>query len=181
MVKKHIHILGASGSGTTTLGRLLAQRLDIPHFDSDNYFWMETKIPFTEKKEISLRQSMLKADLEGKSEWVLSGALIGWGEFTIPYSTLVVFLFLSPIIRLQRLKAREVERYGINAISPGGYFYQNHQDFMEWAAGYDDPEFPQRSRAMHERWLETIPCLVIRLDSQDPLERLVDKVVAMLE
>ena len=181
MVEKRIHILGASGSGTTTLGRLLSQRLDIPHFDSDNYFWMETKIPFTEKREIRLRQAMLKTDLEGKSEWVLSGALVGWGEFTIPYYTLVVFLLLSPTIRLQRLKEREVERYGIDAISPGGYFYENHQDFMEWAVGYDDPEFTQRSRVMHERWLATIPCPVLRLDSQERPERLVDKVVSILE
>ena len=40
-----IHILGASGSGTTTLGRALAERLQCPHFDADDYFWVPTDPP----------------------------------------------------------------------------------------------------------------------------------------
>ena len=32
-----LHTLGASGSGTTTLGRALAERLQCPHFDTDDY------------------------------------------------------------------------------------------------------------------------------------------------
>jgi adenylate kinase family enzyme len=32
-----IHILEASGSGTTTLGRALAEHLQHPHFDTDDY------------------------------------------------------------------------------------------------------------------------------------------------
>ena len=37
---RRIHILGAAGSGTTTLGRALAERLQCPHFDTDDYFWL---------------------------------------------------------------------------------------------------------------------------------------------
>jgi Shikimate kinase len=40
-----IHILGASGSGTTTLGRALAERLQYPHFDTDDSFWVPTDPP----------------------------------------------------------------------------------------------------------------------------------------
>lgn len=32
-----IHILGAAGAGTTTLGKALAERLNIAYFDSDFY------------------------------------------------------------------------------------------------------------------------------------------------
>jgi adenylate kinase family enzyme len=31
---QRIHILGASGSGTTTLGRALGEHLQYPHFDT---------------------------------------------------------------------------------------------------------------------------------------------------
>jgi predicted kinase len=34
---RRLHLLGASGSGTTTLGRALAQRLGCPHFDTDDW------------------------------------------------------------------------------------------------------------------------------------------------
>jgi hypothetical protein len=40
-----IHILGAAGSGTPTLGRTLAERLQYPHFDTDAYFWVPTDPP----------------------------------------------------------------------------------------------------------------------------------------
>ncbi|MDD5191449.1 MAG: shikimate kinase, partial [Dehalococcoidales bacterium] len=60
MKEKRIHILGASGSGTTTLGRLLAKRLNIAHLDTDNYYWLKTEIPYTEPRERSTRQALLK-------------------------------------------------------------------------------------------------------------------------
>jgi len=33
-----VHIVGASGSGTTTLGRALATQLGCPHVDTDDVF-----------------------------------------------------------------------------------------------------------------------------------------------
>jgi adenylate kinase family enzyme len=34
----HIHVTGASGSGTTSLGHALAEALDIRHLDTDHFF-----------------------------------------------------------------------------------------------------------------------------------------------
>jgi cytidylate kinase len=34
---RRAHLVGASGSGAATLGRALAARLDVPHFDTDTY------------------------------------------------------------------------------------------------------------------------------------------------
>jgi cytidylate kinase len=34
-----LHILGASGSGVSTLGRELATRLNVPYFDADDFYW----------------------------------------------------------------------------------------------------------------------------------------------
>ena len=46
-MKPLIHIYGASGSGTSTLGRYLAQRLDFAFLDADDYFWLPTDPKFT--------------------------------------------------------------------------------------------------------------------------------------
>ena len=43
---RRIHILGASGSGTTALGQALAEHLRCPHFDTDDYFWLPTDPPY---------------------------------------------------------------------------------------------------------------------------------------
>jgi adenylate kinase family enzyme len=63
-----IHILGASGSGTTTLGRVLAKRLQCPHFDADDYFWLPTDLPYTHQRERTERQQLLMDDLTAQEQ-----------------------------------------------------------------------------------------------------------------
>lgn len=48
-MKKHIHLFGASGSGTTTIAAQLSARLGCAHFDADRYFWLPTAEPFTQE------------------------------------------------------------------------------------------------------------------------------------
>jgi adenylate kinase family enzyme len=112
-----MHILGASGSGTTTLGKALSTKFGFKHFDTDNYYWLPSEPPFQEKRDILDRQELLKRDLESNSEWVLTGSLCGWGDIFIPFFDLVVFLWIPMDIRISRIKEREVKRYGQEAVS----------------------------------------------------------------
>lgn len=41
---------GASGSGTTTLGKELATEMGYHHFDADDFYWEQTDIPYTKTK-----------------------------------------------------------------------------------------------------------------------------------
>ena len=58
-----IHITGASGSGTSTLGRALAAELNMPFLDGDDYYWLDPKPPFVEKRDAILRAQLLRSDL----------------------------------------------------------------------------------------------------------------------
>jgi len=44
-----ILIFGASGSGTTTIGKALVEILDCIHLDGDDYYWEQTTPPFQVK------------------------------------------------------------------------------------------------------------------------------------
>ena len=165
MMTQRIYILGASGSGTTTLGRALTEHLTCPHFDTDEYFWLPTDPPCTTKRDTTLRQQFLMEDLTKHDSWVLSGSLCGWGNVAIPLFELVVFLWLPPDIRMERLRHRECERYG-ERIMPGGDMYEHSQAFLEWAASYDDGGLEIRSRRLHEQWLSTLPCPILRMEGE---------------
>jgi len=115
---QRIHILGASGSGTTTLGRALAARLQCPHFDTDDYFWLPTDPPFTHQRERTERQQLLMNDVTAHDSWVVSGSLCGWGDGAMPLFELVVFLWIPHDRRMARLHRREHERFG-QRILPG--------------------------------------------------------------
>ena len=44
-----IHIYGASGSGTSTLGRKISEELGYKFMDTDDYFWLPTDPKYTTK------------------------------------------------------------------------------------------------------------------------------------
>lgn len=124
-----IHILGASGSGTPTLGRALAHRLQCPHFDTNDYFRLPTNPPFPRQRERTERQQLLMNDVTAHDAWVVPGSLCGWGDVAIPRFELVVFLQISPDIRMERLRRREHERFGARLL-PGGNMHEHSQAFL---------------------------------------------------
>lgn len=166
-----LHILGAAGSGTTTLGRALAEALDLPHYDTDAFFWEATDPPFTTPRSMPERLNRLEAALSASPGWMLSGSVVPWGDPLIPRFTLVVRLTLDPAIRMARILAREAARYGTR-IEPGGDMEQANRAFLAWAAAYDTAGMEQRSQVRHEAWLARLPCPVLRLDSAAPVAAL---------
>ena len=62
-MKHVIHIYGASGSGTSTLGKALAKELGWRWMDSDDYFWMPTDPPYTTKRSIPERINLMERDI----------------------------------------------------------------------------------------------------------------------
>jgi len=177
-MKNRIHIFGASGSGTTTIGKAVSERLGYKHFDTDNYYWYPTKMPFTESRPIEERLQLMNADLANQEKWVLSGSLDGWGNPLIPLFELVVFVYVPQDIRIERLKKRELERYGKDVL-PGGARHESTKEFIEWAAGYDSGQLTGRSLPRHEKWLAGLECEVIRIINHS-LEDSINRVINAL-
>lgn len=180
---QRVHISGASGCGVTTLGKALAQKLSAVHLDTDDFYWLPTDPPYREKRPESLRVELLKEAFSFAVEtgWVLCGALGSWGAPLAPFFKIVVFLHAPTEVRLERLRAREALRFGAEAVAPGGWRHAESTAFLEWAAGYDTGSCEGRSRPRQEAWLAQLPCPVLRLDSTQPAEVLVQQVVAVLQ
>ncbi len=176
-----VHIVGASGAGTTTVGVALAGRAGARHLDTDDYFWLPTDPPFETPRPRRERLARLEADLDAGPDWVLSGSLCGWGDTLVARFDLVVFLFVPTSVRLVRLRDREELEFGAEALAPGGRMHANHVAFLEWAAGYDDGDLDTRSLARHTAWLAELPCPVLRLDGQMAVADQVSGAMRMLE
>ncbi len=177
---KRIHIMGASGSGTTTLARAFSERTGYCHFDSDNYYWAPTTIPFIRKREVEERNGLLSRDLESASKWVLSGSLCRWGDIFIPDFELVVYLTLPKEIRIKRLIEREIQRYGAE-IEPDGSRHQLHKEFLEWASQYDEAGLHMRSKALHSIWLSNLNCPVLRIEGDKNVEERLNILLSVVE
>lgn len=177
MQRSRVLVTGASGAGTTALGRALADAWSVPHADVDDYFWKPTTPPYVVKRPVSERLALMETLFVARHAWVLSGSLMGWGDVLTDRLDAVVFLTLDPLTRLGRLKARERARYG-DAIASGGTSEAEHQEFMDWARGYDDPSFEGRNRGRHDEWLSGLACPVLPLSSTEPVSQLVAAVTA---
>lgn len=175
-----LHVFGASGSGTTTLGRALAERLRTAHFDVDQYYWRPTDPPFTTKHPPDVRVERLALDLAGFPAWVLSGSMCGWGDAFAAQFTLAIYLWIPAELRMRRLAAREAERHGARVDSDGDMHAQS-QEFLAWARRYDSAGLEQRSRALHDWWMRALPCPVLRIERDAPLQTWVDVVLNRLD
>lgn len=173
MRRSRLHVMGASGAGTTTLARAIADHWAVPHADADDYFWVPSDPPYVEKRPEAERVVLMGKLFVPREAWVLSGSMLGWGDDVVARCDAVVFLALDPVERLRRLEAREVLRQEGRVVDEAAW-----AEFLEWARGYDDPAFDGRSRVAHDRWLAGLDCPVLRLDSTSPPEVLRDEVLA---
>jgi hypothetical protein len=172
MRRGRLHVLGASGAGTTTLARALADHWSVPHADADDYFWMPTDPPYVVKRPEADRLALMRSVFLPREAWVLSGSMLGWGESVVALCDAVVFLTLDPDERVRRLTVRETHRLEGQDEDPEAW-----TAFLDWARGYDDPTFEGRSRVAHEAWLESLDRPVLRLDSALTREELRDAVL----
>ena len=179
MVKK-IHILGAAGSGTTTLGLELAKELGFKHFDTDDFLWEDTNPPYQQKRSIPKREELLSIELESDSNLVLTGSMVGWGEKLAPYFDLAIYLWIPQDVRISRLRERERNKFG-SEIDVGGKMHKTHLDFIEWASEYDTGDENMRSRRYHALWLDKLNCKVLKLEGLYELDEKINMIKECLD
>jgi len=173
-----IHIVGASGAGTSTLGQSLAREYGYHWLDTDDYFWFPTDPPFSQVRPREERAPLMDAEMQQHPKCVISGSLCDWGDIFIPRFDLVVFIDTPTEIRIARLRQREYERYG-ERIRENGDMYAEHIAFIAWAKTYDTNSPPERCRALHEEWLKRLPCPLLRVDGTRPVDELLGKIREM--
>jgi len=165
-----IHVMGAAGAGTTTLARALAGRLRIPCFDSDDYYWVSTVPPYRIKREKPARDARIREDLTRFDDWVWSGSAVSWNHGCWERLTHCVYLTVPDAVRLPRLRRREEAEHAALPYVDEAEAAAEIEEFLAWAAQYADGDLEVRSRRLHETWLATLACPVIRIDGDTTTE-----------
>ncbi len=157
-----INVLGAAGSGKTTLGAAVAGARGIVHIDSDELLWLSSMPPFQHMAPRADRIRALEDQFEAQHSVVVSGFLMDWGDHWHDAFDGVVFLYVHPDERRRRRETRERARLaawtGVDDEA-----LKRSAEFVEWARSYDRPDFDDISLAMHEQWLGTVTSPVLGL------------------
>lgn len=167
-MKQGIMIFGPSGSGKTTLGKIVAQQLKIPFIDIDDYIWRkDTQIPFSAMYSRTEKIDRLMEAVSKTERFVMAGSMDSFHEHFDPFFVLAVYLSASAQVRVKRVHQREYEEFG-NRVLEGGDMYQAHKSFLDDVASYDYGG-GSSSRAVHDKWADSLPCEVLRLDGDSDL------------
>lgn len=166
-----IHIFGAAGSGTSTLGSILSEEFNWPHFDADDYYWKKTDPPYTQKNEIPERHKLLLKDIEGHDSWIMTGSMDSWCEPFKSLWNLAFFIECNAKQRVKRLREREFSHFG-ERIHAGGDMYDEHEFFIKWVEQYEDGSLGGRSLHRHEEFINQLSCPVERIINEGDLENL---------
>ena len=168
-----VNIIGAPGSGTSTVGRVLSETTGWSVFDADDFFWRQTKIPYTEKNASQERQNFLESMISKHENWIICGTMDTWSSPIEPFLDLVVHLVVPTEVRVSRVKEREKDKFG-NRILPGGDMHEVHQNFLQWAKNYYSDS--DRGRIRHERYLKLLKrlkCPVLRINGELDVQEIV--------
>jgi adenylate kinase family enzyme len=144
--------------------------------DADDVYWLATAPPYQTKRAAAERVRLLEEATRWVRHWVLSGAIVGWGDALIPSFDLVVFLYVPAEVRLARLRARERERFGCE-IEPGGSMHEQHQAFLRSAAGYDTGT-SGRTLETDASWLAQLDCPVMPITGECSTDNQVNHILS---
>jgi len=172
---KIIHIFGASGSGSTTLARAIADHFGYHHIDTDDALWVKTDPPFTVKRTPKVSKALIEEQLGRHEYCVISGEFLGWDDFLSGRIDLYIYMHLPVDVRIQRIQNRETKRFG-SRVQPGGDMYLSHLDFLAWVREYEQGDETRRSLARHQKWLKTLNKPVIDIEKVSTIEELLDQV-----
>jgi len=178
-----IVIFGASGAGSTTLGKSVAQRLNFQYLDIDDYLWCwGTKIPYTTTRSPKDRTNDLMNDIKKHTKFVLSGTIFSNQELFNPLFDLAVFITTPAEVCAERVRARELSRWG-ERVLPGGDMYKSNRfhgdvtDYIGNAQRYETADVSKFGRKLHELWVSELPCPILHLCGTKNIFENTDRIV----
>ncbi|MBE5781442.1 MAG: hypothetical protein E7328_06460 [Clostridiales bacterium] len=178
-MKERVLLFGASGSGTTSLGKAAAKELGYRHVDTDDFFWLDVGT-YMNMRPLDERLLLLRKALAAPG-FIISGSLDGWGDSLIEYFDLAVFVTVDMGTRMDRLRQRERQRYG-SRIDYGGDRYESSREFLNWAQSYDvDDGTSGRSRSRHLRWMEGLGIPIYTIDNSGSFEESLHRLISIIK
>ena len=168
-----IMICGLNGTGKSTLGRMLADRMGYEFIDNEELFFPKTDPSYMfsdpRSKEEVIR--LLEERISDNDRFIFAAVKGDYGDKLIASLDHVVLIEVPKQIRRQRVRDGSYQKFG-DRILPGGDLYDIES---KWFALTDS-----RPETYVTDWLKTVNCPVIRIDGTLPAEKNLDHIDSVL-
>ena len=164
-----IMIIGPSASGKTTLGKKVAELLNFPYFDVDDFIWrFDTPELYTVMYSREEKISRLQNAIAPYEHFVMAGSMSSFHQAFDDSFEMMVFLYVDPDIRVHRANERAIQRFG-DRVLKGGDMYESNQDFLRKIRRYETDGSPNLTE--QKAWMESLSCKKLDLDGTEPIEK----------
>ena len=169
-----ILICGLNGTGKSTLGRMLADRLGYEFIDNEDLYFPKTDPSYAfsgpRSKEEVIR--LLEERIRENKRFILASVRGDYGGRLIASLDHIVLIEVPKQVRSRRVRERSYQRFG-DRILPGGDLYDQEN---KWFSLTDS-----RPETYVTDWLETVDRPVIRIDGTLPVGENVDYLVSTMD
>jgi len=168
-----ILICGLNGTGKSTLGRILADRMGYEFIDNEDLFFLKTDPSYTFSSPRSEEEviRLLEDKISGNNRFIFAAVKGNYGDRLIALLDYIVLIEVPKQIRSNRVRDRSYQKFG-DRILPGGDLYEKEN---KWFSLTDN-----RPDTYVTDWLETLDCPVIRIDGTLPVEKNVNYLLSVL-
>lgn len=150
-------------------------KLGYPYFDVDDYIWKQnTDSPNTQMYTRDEKISRLSNDIAPYEHCVMAGSMSSFHYAFDEMFEMIVFLYVSPDIRIERVHKRAIERFGKRVLE-GGDMYEAHMRFLNDNRSYEGDGSPNMRE--QKEWMKNMSCVKIELDGAADLEKNADLIV----
>lgn len=165
-----ILLCGLNGSGKSTVGKVLAQRLGWEFLDIEDCFFPKDDPDYRYSHPRSKEEAgaLLLQRAQQAEHFVLAAVKADYGREVTDLLTLAVWLQADAPTRAKRVRRRSYDTFGFRML-PGGDLHQAEESFFTFCDGRDDQEV--------ETWLSSLTCPVIPVDGTRPVGEIVDRVI----
>lgn len=165
-----ILVCGLNGSGKSTFGKALAEKLGYHFIDNEDLYFPKSNpnyiyaIPRSEAEV----ESLLIKEVRAHENFVFAAVYGDHGKEILPFYKCAIVLKVPKEVRMQRVRDRSFQKFGDRMLE-GGDLYEKEERFFQLVS--------KRSEDSVEKWARSLSCPVIRIDGTKPVEENINFII----
>ncbi|MDY3025411.1 MAG: AAA family ATPase [Candidatus Faecivicinus sp.] len=169
-----ILICGMNGTGKSSLGRMLARRLNFEFIDNEDLYFAkeDASYPFANPRSREEAIRILEERIARNNRFIFAAVKGDYGDKLIAALDYAVLIEAPKAIRMQRVRQRSYQKFGDRILAGGDLFERENA----WFSLVDS-----RPEDYAAKGLEKMSCPVLRADGTLPIEENVERILCFLE
>lgn len=169
-----ILICGLNGTGKSTLGKALAEKLHFYFIDNEDLYFPKTDPDYIYASPRTRQEveKLLFHEVKTHENFVFASVKGDYGEAFYPFLQYAIWMDVPKTIRIQRVRNRSFQKFG-NRMLSGGDLHDREEQFFDFVKA--------RAENTVEEWISSLTCPVIPVDGTRPIEENVTFIINQIQ